>query len=71
MNPNITVGVHVNVKFRAFGITFGTYSNSASLTYSLSGGFSVKITGATPPSSTTTVFNERGVLVQVWEAAAL
>lgn len=62
----MNIGVYLSVKFRAFGITFGTYTNGARLSVGPQG-IQFSITGATGvPAGAETIFNERGVLLEAW-----
>ena len=61
---NLSLGVHVRVKFRAFGITFGTVDQAFNV--SVVNGKVAWAPGAVPPAGTTTLYNDRGVLVEVW-----
>jgi hypothetical protein len=74
---NLQIGLFISVKFRAFGITFGSFSRTLTLGVDVTTGklvFSDGGPNTTPGVSTsgspsglaTTLLNERGVLVQAW-----
>ena len=70
---NLQIGLFIAVKFRAFGITFGSFSRTLTLGVDVTTGKLVFSDGGpnTTPNTTTsglatTLLNERGVLVQAW-----
>ena len=62
---NASFNAYLSVKFRAFGITFGTVTQSFSVT--INGiAISWSLTNALPTSAAKTLYNNRGVLFQLW-----
>lgn len=65
-----TVSIYLNVyvKFRAFGITFGTISKTVKVSLPLDGGRLV-FTDAenVPPADAKVLINERGVKLLLWQ----
>jgi len=62
---NFILNIHVHVKFRAFGFTFGTEDVTAALSYS-GGKIAFNLGGNVPSTGTTVIYNNRGVLVEAW-----
>ena len=63
---NLSVGIRVYVKFRLFGITFGTFDRSVSASVGASGALAFTVVSGPPTTGVTTLVDERGVLLQAW-----
>ena len=63
---SFSVGIRVYVKFRLFGITFGTFDRSVSASIGTGGALAFTVVSGPPASGVTTLVDERGVLLQAW-----
>ena len=64
---NFNAGISISVKFRAFGITFGTVNENFTLGFDLATKkISVQTLAAPAPANATQVLNQRGVVIQAW-----
>ena len=63
---SFSVGIRVYVKFRLFGITFGTFDRSVSASVGTGGALAFMVASGPPASGVTTLVDERGVLLQAW-----
>jgi hypothetical protein len=62
----LQLGVYLSVKFRAFGITFGSFAKALSIGLDTTSNKLSFGDGSAPSSGATTLVNERGILLQVW-----
>jgi hypothetical protein len=63
---SFSIGIRVYVKFRMFGITFGTFDRSVSASIGSGGAVGFTVVAGPPAFGVTTLVDERGVLLQAW-----
>ncbi len=66
-SENMSFHINLNIKFRAFGITFGRLNRTIVLNYGLDQKtFSVQSSNDVVPAGARVLFDERGVLLTGW-----